>query len=704
MTDTPDPTPGLSIAEQVAADRAWAEQQRRTRTQRGRDALLGAGDWPPPGMEGRPAEDDENEIEDDDSEEPGDIGEGDDKPKKVYRGLRFQRLNAAGEIYWTTLGPVAEDCPVTPLGRDGKIFFFLTKKGQLVSYEDGKFGQAHLEALFADELWWLLQNFPAFNQGGLLTGFKADLARKALFMSCAQHDVFDPREKVRGLGCWRAPEGGLVQHIGNSVLIDGVSHKPGMIGDHVYPGRPKVPPPLHDDGKASAEAILSDFQTWSWSRPSLDARLLLGWVGCAVLGGALDWRPMAFMTGDAGTGKSTLQERIKKLLPGRMVSTVDATPAALRQIVNQDAIGVSFDEIEADMNSEQAVHVMKLARVAASGGEVHRGGKDHGAAEFTLRGCFAFSAIVPPSMRAQDMQRMVFLRLQPLKKGVTLAHMSDAELKAHGQRLVGRLVAGWPRWAETLRVYETVLQGPELGHNQRGAKQFGTLLAVADLLLFDEAPSDAVALNLSRGLSRSELYEYESSDPTWLRIFRHVMSAQPQVWQSSGSPSVAEIVREWLEKGPANAEEGKRVQKKLNRAGLALVRARNGHVFLAIPARNQQISAMFRDTDWRANGGDGAWTSALRNGEKYEVGLDGKARGVWRSDKVPQLGRDRCMQIWLGAEYEANGVLTPIFDADPEAVAEEMAAVEEKVAAMLAGALAKAAPPEDEPPEPGSEG
>lgn len=700
MTDTPDTPPeGLSIAEQIAADRAWMAS-RAGRAAKGREALMGQGEWPKPGMEGRPAEgEDDDEIEDDDSDEPGDIGEADDKPKRIYRGLRYQMLNDAGEAVWTTLGPVGEDCPVTPLGRDGKIFFFLTKKGQLVSYEDGKFGQAHLEALFADELWWLMQRFPAFNQGGMLTGFKADLARKSLFVSCAKHEVFDPREKVRGLGCWRGPEGELIQHLGNAVLIDGKSHKPGMIGDHVYPGRPKVPAPIMEGGKESAEAILADFQSWSWSRPMLDARLLLGWVGCAVLGGALDWRPMAFMTGDAGTGKSTLQERIKKLLPGRMISTVDATPAALRQIVNQDAIGVSFDEIEADMNSEQATHVMKLARVAASGGEVHRGGKDHGASEFTLRGCFAFSAIVPPSMRAQDMQRMVFLRLQPLKKGVQLGDFSDAQLKEHGQRLVGRLAQGWPRWPATLRSYEKALQGEELGHNQRGAKQFGTLLAVADLLLFDEAPSPEVALNLSRGLSRAELYEYESSDPTWLRIFRHIMSAQPQVWQSSGSPTVAEIVREWLVKEPVNHEEGQRLQKKLNRAGLALVRARNGHVFLAVPARNQQISAMFRDTDYRATGGDGAWTSALRNGEKYEVGRDGKARGVWRSDKVPQLGRDRCMQIWLAATYEANGVMTPIFDADPEAVAEEMAAAEAEAAAML---NRSASPPE--PPEPGSEG
>lgn len=646
-------------------DKAFLEERRQRRLAQGREALLRAGsfsDWPRGG-----ATSDDEDDEDDDAPDPE--GEAEDKPKKIYRGIRHQRINSAGEAVWTSLGPVSEDCPVTPLGRDGKIFFFLTKKGQLVSYEDGKFGQAHLEALFADDLAWLINNYPAFNQGGLLTGFKADYARKALFASCARFDVFDPREKVRGLGCWRDPDsGGLVMHLGNEVRIEGVAKpaKPGMIGDYVYPGRPKVPPPIMDGGIESAHAVLADFQTWSWSRPEVDARLLLGWLGCAVLGAALDWRPMVFMTGDAGTGKSSLQERIKKLLPQRMASTVDASPAALRQIVNQDAMAVSFDEIEADMNTDQAVNVMKLARVAASGGTTYRGGKDHNASEFTLRGCFAFSAIVPPSMRAQDMQRMTFLRLQPLKKGTELSDYSDGELREHGQRLVGRLVLGWNRWRPTLRAYELALQ--RIGHNQRGAKQFGTLLAAADLMLFDAVQPDDVCDNLVRGLGRADLYEYESSEPTWLRIFRVILNAHPPVWGSGSMESVGEVVRAFIARDATNGEEGRRLQRKLNRAGLAVVQAKGGHWFLAISPTHAQVNAIFRDTDFRAHGGDGAWSSALRNGDKYELLPDGSGAGVWRSDKVPQLERERCTQIWLGATFEANGARQPIFDLDPDKI------------------------------------
>lgn len=632
-------------------DREWLEKKRRDKLGRGRDAILGAdfGDFPPP-PEGGAGGDDGGD----------DTGGGPGGPR-VYRGLKIPRIGADGTVYWTTVG-LPDDCPVTPLGRDGRVFFFLTPEGQLISYEDGKFGQAHIEALFASHLGWLIDAFPQISANKALKGFQAQYARMALFNSCARRGVFDAREKVRGLGCWKGPDGELIQHVGDKVLIDGKAHDPGMIGDFVYPGRPAVPRPM-SGGQDSARALLNDFMTWSWARGSLDAVLLLGWIGCAVMGAALDWRPMIFITGDAGSGKSSVQERLKKLLPGRLASTVDATPAALRQIVNQDAIGVSFDEIEADMNTDQGTMVMKLARVAASGGTTYRGGKDHNASEFTLRGCFAFSAIVPPSMRAQDMQRLTFLRLQPLPKGGKMAKFTDAALKEHGQRLVGRIAEGWDRWEDTLAVYEGALE--RIGHNQRGQRQFGTLLAAFDLLTYNDVPTADVADNLVKGLERDALYEYESADPTWLTVVRHILSAQPEVWRNVGSPSVAEVVRDCM--NAMSDDDARREQRKLNRAGLALTYDRKTRQpWLAIPARHQQIQSMFRDSDFRAHGGEGTWTGVLRNAAKWSPETPNE--GVYRVENVPQLGRAKCTLVRLTAEVEIGGRMVPIFDRDPEAV------------------------------------
>jgi hypothetical protein len=508
---------------------------------------------------------------------------------------------------------------------------------------------------------WLIRAYPQKTANGRVKGFQADLAQIELFAACDAAGVFDAREKVRGLGCWRGENGELIQHLGDVVLVGDRREKPGMIDGFVYPGRPAVAPPLSGGIEASM-TVYGDLLTWNWSRGALDARLLLGWMGCAIMGAALDWRPMIFMTGDAGSGKSSVQERVKKLLPGRLASTVDATPAALRQIVNQDAIGVSFDEIEADMNTSQGTDVMKLARVAASGGTTYRGGKDHNASEFTLRGCFAFSAIVPPSMRVQDMQRLAFLRLGPLPKGGRMAEFTDAQLRELGQRMAGRIAEGWARWPAVLRAFEEALI--RLGHNQRGAKQFGTLLAAAELLTSDETPSDKVADNLARGLARDALYEYESADPTWLLVLRHVLSAQPEVWRSNGSPTVAEVIRRWV---AADGGEDRRAEQiKLNRAGLAICRDRGkGEVWLAIPSRHQQLAAMFRDTDFKQQGGEGAWTSSLRNAEKWDAKT---GNGIYRVSEPPQLGRVKSTLIRLTAKIPRNGKEEPIFDMNLDAL------------------------------------
>lgn len=661
MTQEYIPYPAGSPEAKAQYQRIKAEIEAKRKA--GRDAILGGTydndftDPPPPDGEG----DDDFEGGGDDS--GGDTG-GDDAPARRYRGIRFQKINKEGLLYWASLGPVGDDCPVTPLGRDGKVFFFLTPGGQLVNYEDGKFGQSHIAALFAGSANdWLVREFPALSANGLLTGFKANYAQMSLFSACEAQGVFDPREKVRGLGCWRGANDELIQHLGDRVVIGDQSHKPGMIEGHVYPGRPAVPPPLAG-GTEAAREVLSDLMTWNWARGDLDARLLLGWIACAMMGAALDWRPMIFITGDAGSGKSSVQERLKKLMGPRLASTVDATPAALRQIVNHDAIGVSFDEIEADMNNTQGTDVMKLARVAASGGTTYRGSKDHNAAEFTLRGCFAFSAITPPSMRAQDMQRMAFLRLGPLKAGGRMKSYTDAEMKRMGQQLAGRIGEGWHRWHDTLRAYEDGME--RIQHNQRGAKQFGTLLAAADLLLWDEVPEPDVVDGLVRGLERNELYEYENADPTWLKVLRHILAAQPDVWRNSGSPSVAEVIRTWIN---AIGEDDKRAEsRKLARAGLALTRDRKkGHLWLAVPSTHQQISTMFNATDYRANGGDGLWTTALRGAEKWDAET---GQGVFRTEMVPQLGRVRCTLIRLDAQVDTGRGPVPIFDRDPESVIE----------------------------------
>ena len=583
-------------------------------------------------------------------------------PKTVYRVRRVPRLNAAGEVVWV-VNNVPEGFPIIPLGAQGLVHWYLNPRGELVPMEAGKFGLTHIKGLAGDKIGMLERTWPKFNKQGGWTGFAAEAVQDALISAAAAKGVFDPREKVRGRGCWKAEDGQLIQHLGDRVLVGKDEKKPGEIVEtdevsYVYPARPKLPAPKAG-GRADCEAIYGHLKSWEWVRGELDARLLLGWMGCVVLGAALDWRPMVFWTGDAGTGKSTLQKLVRMLLSGRLISTVDATPAALAQLLGADSLGVAFDELEADQLTDQAQHVMKLARTAASGDNRLRGGQDHKATEFQLRGCFGFSAINMPSMRQQDGQRLAVLRLNKLKEGASAPALKPQELRDMGAGLVGRITDGWSRWADTLEAYRRGLE--KVGHAQRGMDQFGALLAAADVILMDGPPDSDTVEQWCAPLARRDLYEYAETEENWVKCWRQVLAAQPEAWRSLGFPTVAEMVQRYLhawEKKPGEESGNPAVhQKSLIRAGLAIVHDLNKRPWLAIPSKHQAVSAIFANSDFRAHGGEGAWTGALRNAPEFQHG-----EGVYKVQQVRQLQRVTCTLYRLDAAVPINGERTPIFD------------------------------------------
>lgn len=589
---------------------------------------------------------------------------------KLYKKLMRPRIGRDDQLQWVLATWLGDDCPVEPLGYDGQVNYFLNPGGQLISLDAAKMGKTHLLGLFGSRSDWLTREFPQINQHGTWKGFSNDFAAMALIRAASDKGIFDATDKVRGLGCWVDRQGRLVQHLGSRILIDGKAVKPGERDGYVYPGRPKVSDP--DNGKdalALCDQVLRTFETWRYSRGALDARLLLGFIGCSILGAALEWRPMVFITGDAGTGKSTLMNYIKAMLPGRLVSTVDATPAALTRIINQDCVGVLFDEIEADVTSDSAQQVMKLARIAASGGTKYRSSSNHEKHEFTLRSCFAFSAIVPPSMRGADMQRMAFLRLQPLAADqAALPELTPAQAEALGNAIAGRITAAWPRFKETLRVFRDALM--EQGHDKRSGMQFGTLLAAADLILEDEPATADWAAKFAEKLPKKELFEYENNAPEWLKAFNRILAFQPDAWRSDGSPTVHQVLRKMLTK-KYRSDDWSKYANKLERAGLAVVvDQKNGHQFLAIPPRHPAMTKIFAGTDLQERGGDGAWSTVLRNAAVYRSrDADGREidpQGVYRVDKVPRLGRVKCTQYWLDATYEGEPIFTRQMDDDAQ--------------------------------------
>lgn len=418
--------------------------------------------------------------------------------------------------------PLDPSCPVRCLGITSDLTgmqrcYYLNVNGQLVGLEAGnKHGKNSLIALFGAQSGWLEIHFPQWSapvyegrgaaktlvKASEIVGFDQAEASRALIEECSRRGIFDPTGRMKGRGAHPLAAGGAIFHYGDKLLIaelraDG-SHKgwrwadPGLVEGDVYPTADAIPRPWHEQvDHRPAERLLGLLTTWRWKRKAVDPRLLLGWIGAAMIGGLLDWRPNIWITGSRGTGKSTLNGENKLLhqLFGRgLFTTAQTTAAGIRQTMRNSTVPVLLDEIEASTDNRRVDEIVGLARISSSGGTATRGGQDHQAHEFKLRSSFQFSSINIPDMEASDRSRLGILELLPFEAGALPPVLEDYGLPAMGRQLQRRMIDGWPRYNETLRKYHRALQ--LAGHDSRGADQFGALLAAGDLLLNDEVPSD----------------------------------------------------------------------------------------------------------------------------------------------------------------------------------------------------------------------
>ena len=508
------------------------------------------------------------------------------------------------------------DCPVIPLGTHDGTFAYLDTVGQLRALKARDHGNKDLLALFAPRTEFLHQHWPRYDRHGNLSGWRPEEAGEVLMCACAARGVWNAQDKVRGRGVWLDSAGGLIVHAGDEVLIGGTWHKAGLHGRHVYPAAEPLPRPL--DGRTGTRAIeelLQLLKTWRWRRPKTDPYLLLGWMACAFLGGALQWRPIVWLTGDKGTGKSSLHALIKGVMGAGLLSTSDASEAGVRQSVGHQTLPVAIDEAEADEDNRKLQALVKLARQASSGGNVVRGGTDHTAHAFTARACFLLSSILIPPLQGQDRSRLAVLDLDSFPPDATEPRLDPEWMEMVGGVLRRRLLDGWHRFPETLRVYRDMLKGA--GHGGRGADQFGVLLAGADLLLSSATPSPEDVAPWAARMGADALAETRDNASDAMRCLAHLLTSAVQLEGATRPQTVAT----WIDKAQAELDEepddasGKRpdaCQRALAVLGLRVVRRKDGSRWVAVAVAHQGLAKLFHGSHWQArSGATGVWGQSL---------------------------------------------------------------------------------------------
>lgn len=557
--------------------------------------------------------------------------------KDVLGGARDAPIDTPSNDDFDPYIRMPEGCPVEPLGTEGGVFYFLTALGELRGLASDKVANKHIVGMFAPEVEYLEATWPRMKQDAdsgewlpVPKTWKADETSKQLMKVAAARGVWNAREKVRGRGSWTDEDGNLILHSGNHVMIGGRWLKPGMHGKFVYPTAPSVPRPGPDAGNDAGQQLLSWLKSWNWARPRIDPWLALGWIGCAMYGGALKWRPIAWITGDKATGKSTLQDLVNGIFDGGILQTSDATEAAVRQLLGQQSLPVAIDEAEAEEDNRKLLALVKLARQAASGGRIMRGGQDHQGHEFIARSCFLFSSILVPPIPPQDRSRLAVLELNELPAAARAPKLDVGEMRAMGATLRKRLADRWGSFQDVLSDYHNAMIDIG-GHGGRTADQFGTLLAAAHVMLHDDRPDEDELLSWGKRLAFDTLAERADEQTEADRCLYHLGSSTVQL-SGHGTPR---LVADWItqaslpdvvgleNRNPATARD------MLAKIGLGVFlgssargkgdadpdkpRPVPGRRYIIVANAHQGLARQFEGSHWQGrSGASGVWSQALR--------------------------------------------------------------------------------------------
>jgi hypothetical protein len=533
-----------------------------------------------------------------------------------------------------TSTPAGAGLPFRPLGFDHGIYYYLPNSGgQVIPLSAAQHTKSHFLQL-ADLNWWL-KGF-----GDERGRINWDSATNYVMGCCIAQGVYDPC-RVRGRGAW-ADADRVIVHLGNRLVVDGRSHvitnPPSTFNTYYFYENAKA---IDGPGEqalddATAQELCEIAMRFRWESEALSS-LLLGWIVLAPVCGALNWRPHIWITGGAGTGKTTILKAFIKPLLGGMYegATGGTTEAGLRGQLRSDAIPVVFDELEQNEQKDKQVvqNILALARIASSeGGKIYKGTTAGGANTFEIRSMFCVSSINVALVQRADLDRFCVLPLcrdEVSKDDWTKfeQRILDACTEDNGRRLVARTIKQIPTIRANARVLARALSKR---FGQRFGDQYGTLLAGAWTL----RPQGGGELTIEAASAWIDEMNWDSREPDAndadeMKCLNHILQYLVPI-PGGRRMSVMELAQ-MAAHGIRKLDEGhgEEIAPILGRYG---IKACEGALVISNSSTNLQ--AILRDTPWSGS----AYRQALKR-LPGATGSSGPIRfagcGVTRAILVP---------------------------------------------------------------------
>lgn len=485
------------------------------------------------------------------------------------------------------------------LGYDKQMYFLMTQSNQQIDTFTGEalMSEKTCMKIHGDRTYW-----------GEQQGLYGDKPRVDWIMSgvnimdqCRQAGVYDPK-RLRGRGVWvdRGFDGvdRIVLNAGSRLVIN----RPGMPLREVSPVRFKSKLIY----ERTRELILDadDYQTQATDDDGRMIRdlcamvrwdseiygvLLAGWIATAVVCGGMPWRTHCWITGNQGSGKSTVVNLIAAACIGDLglYPMGATTEAGIRQAVENDALPVIFDEGENDTQGKNNAEarrqaILQLMRQASSDGRgrIMKGTATHSAREFTMRSAFLISSIGVGLKEAADLTRTAVLTIKPLdafnyverkemerqfQDFIGAAYAMPADMP---QRLLARQMANLftlRKNAETFK--ETIAE--ELA-NRRIGDQLGTLLAGYHSLYSTSLLDKAACINFLKKYNWEEFTSVKGVRED-MALMHHMCGYMIRVQTTNGSTqerAIGELLVQMVHPGTTRDVSRDTAEETLARYGL----------------------------------------------------------------------------------------------------------------------------------------
>jgi putative DNA primase/helicase len=519
----------------------------------------------------------------------------------------------------------------SPLGYCGHDYYFysITQKDVV---KINTFTNVQLFALAPESYWYA--NYPGKKETNW------NQAKESLVIVSRAMGPFDP-DICRGSGVW-LDAGRVVVNAGNMLHVDGkVMSMSKIKSNHVYIRTAKSIPSLHPVAMDKYETTLltTICEHIKWTSPK-SGYFLAGWLALSRIAGALPVRPHVWLTGGAGSGKTTVMKRIIKPVMGGVHSYEEVssttTEAGIRQSTKSLSKPLVIDEFESSKNSrtqERITNIQEILRHSwsASDAKITKGSPSGRVESFTVNFAALVSSIRPTLLNDADRSRFSILELSQAKDGMDstehwdqLTEMMDKLDTDYGERLFARMVKMIPVVIDNFKVLRKALI--KFKSTARYGDQVGMLMAAYWALREDVAIDMETAIALI-----NELQIEEDKNPGGIPDEYECLQylATKKVMSRDSMGVLKEYTIDWLIRDAKhqNALKEGGSKESLNTLMLYGIFVLDDRFF--VPTQNTELGALFRQTHWTD------WVSSLArlpgsdrkqfNSRRHGI----SARGVW---------------------------------------------------------------------------